>query len=212
MYCSRTLSSLPLAVLAVLVLAAFATPPTADDIDPLEIGATAPMTDAPLVSTEGDTLTLAEAAGENGLVVMFTCNTCPWVEAWEDRYPVAASAAEDMGIGFIALNPNEQLRDGGGESMAAMKERAAAKGYNFPYVVDADHKLADAFGATRTPEIFLFDSDMKLVYHGAIDDDARNPDAVENHYLMDAMKAMVGGESIAQPTTRSVGCTIKRLS
>ncbi|NBC18230.1 MAG: hypothetical protein GVY18_13045, partial [Bacteroidetes bacterium] len=107
---NRTLTVLPLVVLAVLVLAAFSSAPAAQDIDPLEIGATAPMTDAPLVSTEGDTLTLAEAAGENGLVVMFTCNTCPWVEAWEDRYPVAASAAEEMGIGFIALNPNEQLR------------------------------------------------------------------------------------------------------
>jgi peroxiredoxin len=212
MYRNRTLNLLPLAVLAVVVLAAFTPVSPADDVEPLEIGAVAPMTDAPLVSTDGDTLTLAEAAGENGLVVMFTCNTCPWVEAWEDRYPVAANAAEELGLGFIALNPNEKLRDGGGESMAAMKERAEAKGYNFPYVVDADHKLADAFGATRTPEIFLFDSDMTLVYHGAIDDDARNPEAVENHYLMDAMKAMVDGETIAEPTTRSVGCTIKRLS
>ena len=207
---NRKLYLVPVAALALLLFAAFM-PASSADVDPLEIGATAPLTDVPMVSTDGDTLTLAEAAAENGLLVMFTCNTCPWVAAWEDRFNTIAEQAEEHGIGFVALNPNAQLRDGD-ESLAAMAERAAAQGYAFPYLVDENNQLADAFGATRTPEMFLFDSDMTLVYHGAIDDNAKDASAVDNPYVLNAMSALVSGEEVAEPTTRSVGCTIKRAS
>ena len=197
----------PLAVLAMLVLAAFAVtlPP-----DPLEIGSQAPMTDVEMESTEGEAVSLAEVAGENGLLVIFSCTTCPYVKAWEDRYLEAAQKAEEVGIGMIALNPNEALRDGP-ESLKAMREQAEAIGYTFPYVVDEDHRLADAFGATRTPDVFLFNADLELVYRGAVDDNAERAGAVEAPYLLDAMGAMVEGEEIATETTRSIGCSIKRL-
>ena len=179
--------------------------------DPLAIGAEAPLTDVELVGIDGETYTLGTHAGESGLLVMFTCNTCPYVHAWEDRYNAIAAQAEALGVGFIALNPNEKLR-GDSESMAAMRARAEEMGYAFPYVVDADHRLADAFGATRTPEMFLFDDAMRLVYHGAIDDNAQDASAVQANYMMDALHALADGHTIDPAETRSVGCTIKRVS
>lgn len=193
--------------LAACVLAAF-TFATDAPPDRLEIGSKAPMTDYAMTDTDGEAHTLAGAAGENGLLVMFSCNTCPWVKAWEDRYDDTAAEARELGIGMIVPNPNTAIRDGG-ESMADMKARAQASGYTFPYVLDEGAQLASAFGATRTPDVFLFNSDMELVYRGAIDDNAKDAGSVEARYLSDAMHAMVNGEEIAPKTTRSIGCTIK---
>ncbi len=131
--------------------------------DRLEIGAKAPLTDVEVTDVSGETLTLAEVAGENGLLVNFSCNTCPWVKAWEDRYNPIAELAKDNNIGVIALNPNAAIRDSG-ESMDDMKERAESSNYQFYYALDKQAKLAEAFGATRTPDMFLFNSDMELVY------------------------------------------------
>lgn len=191
--------------LAVLGLAAFTFHPTDEA---LEIGSPAPMTDVAMLNVDGDSLSLADAAGENGLLVMFSCNTCPWVAAWEDRYPVVAEKAEELGIGMIVLNPNAAYRNRG-DGYADMQDRADDMGYTFPYVVDENAALATAFGATRTPEAFLFNSGMTLAYHGAIDDNAKKPNEVENTYLLDAMAAMAAGEAIAHEVTKSVGCTIK---
>lgn len=178
---------------------------------PLQIGDTAPLTDVKMVATDGSEVSLADVAGEGGLLVIFSCNTCPWVHAWEDRYNPITEEAARHGIGTILLNPNEDLR-ATTESLETMRERAAQFNYAAPYVVDAQHRLADAFGATRTPEIFLFNRNMELVYHGAIDDNAREPQNIENHYLMDALRNLSAGEAITPQTTRSVGCTIKRVS
>lgn len=194
--------------LAVVVLAAFSWAAPDEPNEPLEIGSKAPLTDVAMEGVSGETYTLDEVAGENGLLVVFSCNTCPWVEAWEDRYPKLADQARELGIGMIAPNPNTAIRDDG-ESMADMKARADEQGYNFPYVLDKDAQLAAAFGATRTPDVFLFNGDMELVYRGAIDDNARDASAVENHYLMDAMTAMVNGQDIENQVTKSIGCTIK---
>ena len=191
--------------LAVLGLAAFSFHPIAGE---LEIGSPAPMTDVALLNVDGDSLSLADATGDKGLLVMFSCNTCPWVAAWEDRYPVVAEKAAELGIGMIVLNANAAYREKG-DSYTDMQTRAEDMGYTFPYVLDDNAALATAFGATRTPEAFLFNSDMLLAYHGAIDDNAKKPDEVESAYLLDAMAAMVAGENIAQTVTKSVGCTIK---
>jgi DNA-binding ferritin-like protein (Dps family) len=145
---------------------------------------------------------------ENGLLVNFSCNTCPWVEAWEDRYNPIANLAKEHGIGTVALNPNAAYRNKG-ESMEDMQERAKQKGYEFYYALDENAKMASAFGATRTPHIYLFDSDMELVYRGAIDDNAKSADDVENEYLMDAIKNLAAGNEIEPKTTKSLGCTIK---
>lgn len=176
--------------------------------DRLEIGAKAPLTDVEVTDVSGETLTLAEVAGENGLLVNFSCNTCPWVEAWEDRYNPIAELAKDNNIGVIALNPNAAIRDDG-ESMEDMKERAESSNYQFYYALDKQAKLAEAFGATRTPDIFLFNSDMELVYTGAIDDNAKSAEDVEQTFLKNAIENLVAGNEIDPNTTKALGCTIK---
>jgi peroxiredoxin len=192
--------------LAALVAAAFTLAPRA--LGPLEIGSEAPMTDRVMTATDGATTTLAEVAGKNGLLVVFTSNTCPWVKAWEGRYLTTAEEAAEHGLGMIAVNSNTAARERG-ESMADMRRRGEEKGYSFPYVLDENAELASAFGASRTPDVFLFDEDMTLVYRGAIDDNARDPEAVESRYLSDAMSALVGGAEIVPTVTKSIGCTIK---
>lgn len=191
-------------VVAILILTAFTQLNSA-----LEIGDKAPETDREVVDTSGRTLTLEDVADDNGLLVMFTCNTCPWVAKWEDRYNALATLAANNNIGMIALNPNERIRNRG-ESMEDMRKRAQKMEYLFPYALDQDHLIADAFGATRTPELFLFDKNMTLVYHGAIDDNANDANAVEQTYAEDAINEMVQGNDIAVKETKSLGCTIKR--
>lgn len=175
----------------------------------LELGALAPLTDLKMDDVSNRSISLAEAAKDNGLLVIFSCNTCPWVAKWEDRYLDLANITSQNDVGMIALNPNERIRDRG-ESMEDMKKRAEKKGYAFFYALDKDHKIADAFGATRTPHIFLFDKDMELVYKGAIDDNANDASKVQEYFLKDAIEAMVAGTAVAKPSTKSLGCTIKR--
>lgn len=174
----------------------------------LEIGAKAPMTDVEVKDVSGEMITLEEVAGEKGLLVIFSCNTCPWVERWEDRYNPHAKLAEENGIGTIALNPNTAYRDRG-DGFEDMKERAKQQGYEFYYALDKNSEMAKAFGATRTPHIFLFNADMELVYRGAIDDNARSAEDVKEPYLKNAIKALGGGEEISVKTSKSLGCTIK---
>lgn len=189
-----------------LVLLAFL--PVEQSADELAIGSKAPMTGLEVENVSGEMLTLEEVAKSNGLLVNFSCNTCPWVEAWEDRYNPVAELAEENDIGVIALNPNAAIRNSG-ESLQDMKERAEKSNYQFPYAVDEDSKLASAFGATRTPHIYLFNSDMELVYRGAIDDNAKSAEDVENPYLKNAINDLTSGNEINPKATKSLGCTIK---
>lgn len=174
----------------------------------LEIGAKAPMTDVEVKDVSGEMLTLNEVAGEKGLLVIFSCNTCPWVERWEDRYNPHARLAKENGIGTIALNPNTAYRNRG-DGFEDMQERAKEKGYEFYYALDKNSEMAKAFGATRTPHIFLFNSAMELVYRGAIDDNARSAKDVKEPYLKNAIKALGTGNEISVKTSKSLGCTIK---
>jgi len=198
-----TRATTSLLVLATLVLTAFTVP-----ADKLSIGSAAPKTDVEMTDTAGETHTLASAAKENGLLVMFTCNTCPWVEAWENRYNDVAQMAAKHDVGMIGINPNAAIRDDG-ESMADMTARANDKNYQFPYVLDEGAEMASAFGATKTPDLFLFNGDMELVYRGAIDDSPRDANAVKKRYIMTAIEAMTNGEEIEPTVTKSIGCTIK---
>jgi len=176
--------------------------------DELEIGAKIPFADLKVEEVSGQMLTLKEVAREKGLLVNFSCNTCPWVARWEDRYNPIAKLAKENKIGMIALNPNSGYRNRG-ESMKDMQERARKSNYQFYYALDKDSRLAQAFGATHTPHIFLFDGDLKLVYRGAIDDNASSAKNVEQPYLKNAIKALGAGVEINPKTTKSLGCTIK---
>ncbi|HRO70696.1 MAG TPA: redoxin family protein [Chitinophagaceae bacterium] len=143
-------------------------------------------------------------------MVMFSCNTCPVVGKYQSRTLETAKIAVDNEVGVILLNPNEATRDRG-ESFDDMKSYGKDQGYEFSYVLDENSAMADAFGATRTPEIFLFDKTGKLVYHGAIDDNANGPDEVTRKHAKIAIEEMVGGKDVSTAKTRFVGCSIKRL-
>jgi len=179
-------------------------------VDPLPIGAPLPNPDKKMKDVAGMEVSFKDAMNTKGLLVMFSCNTCPVVHAYQSRTIEICNYAKSKEIGVILLNSNEASRDDG-DSFSDMKEYASKQRYNWPYVVDENSVMANAFGATRTPECFLFNTDGKLVYHGAIDDNQNGADEVTRKHLKIAMDEMLGGKDVAVKTTRSVGCTIKRL-
>ena len=183
----------------------------AQDIQQLPLGSTLPLGDVQMEDISGRNLTLNGVKGEKGLLVIFSCNTCPWVVKWEDRYPVVQELAEASDIGMILLNPNEDYRDKG-DGMQDMILYAEKAGYALPYVLDKNHRVADAFGASRTPHVYLFDAEDRLVYVGAIDDNANSATEVEDFYIKDAIEQLSAGQAITRASTKSIGCTIKRLS
>ena len=174
----------------------------------LEIGDEALMTDVQMKNVDSSMVSIGEAAGEKGLLVIFTCNQCPWVKAWEERMAALGNEYAEMGVGTIMINSNDPAVSSE-DSYEEMQRRAEQRGFGFPYVVDATSDVARAYDAKVTPEAFLFDADGKLVYHGTIDDNSRKPDEVQQRYLRDALAALVAGEEIATKETKSLGCTIK---
>jgi thioredoxin-related protein len=177
--------------------------------DHLAIGSPLPKTDVKLIDVSGKEISLGEAKKENGLLVMFTCNTCPYVIRNQSRTKEVCQFAGDKNIGVILLNSNEGDRDNG-NSLADMESYARQQGYNWYYALDKGSQLADAFGASRTPECFLFDKNGKLVYHGAIDDSPGNSSTVKRQHLKEAIGEMLAGKDISVKETRSVGCSIKK--
>lgn len=195
----------------VAVLSLLMADASAFQIKEMTIGSKAPLVDHKMQDISGRSLSMGEVAQENGLIVIFSCNTCPWVMRWEDRYPDIYQMARNNKIGMIALNPNEDYRDRG-DGMDDMIKHARKAGYDFPYVLDKDHVVADAFGASRTPHVYLFNGDMELVYVGAIDDNANDAASVKDYYIKDAMDQLISGQELSRPNTKSLGCTIKRVS
>lgn len=177
----------------------------------LALGSNLPMADHAMEDVSGRNLTLNAAAKSNGLLVIFSCNTCPWVARWEDRYADISQIAQFNSVGMIAINSNEAYRDRG-DGMEEMIRYANKANYNFPYVLDRNHEVADAFGAKSTPHIFLFNADMELIYTGSIDDNASRAEAVTQYFLKDAIEQMVAGQQILNATTETLGCSIKRNS
>ena len=174
----------------------------------LKIGSEMPLAEVKMTDVGGKNVSLKDAMGENGLLVVFSCNTCPWVNAWEDRYISVSKLSQKKGVGMIAINSNEGSRENG-DGMKDMQARAKKAKYDFYYTVDEGSKLASAFGASLTPHIYLFNNKGTLVYRGAIDDNARRPKKVENPWLMDAINAMVAGDKINTTSTKALGCSIK---
>ena len=160
---------------------------------------------------DGSTKVLREYLGEQGILVVFSCNTCPFVVAWEDRYNDLSNYAEKHGVNMVLVNSNELFR-GNEDSMSAMKKHADDMGYKMPYVMDYNHEIADLMNAKTTPHVFLFDNQMDLMYKGAIDDNYKDAGAVTKTYAKDAIKAMVtAGSTIQTPLTKAIGCSIKRM-
>jgi len=144
----------------------------------------------------------------NVVAVIFSCNHCPYVRAWEDRMVKIQGDYASKGVQLVAINANDASKYPD-DSFQNMKVRAREKKFNFPYLRDEDQKVANAYGAQRTPEVFLFNSGGALQYHGAIDDNYDDPQAVKVHYLRNALDAVLNGTKVPVAETAPVGCTIK---
>lgn len=144
---------------------------------------------------------------KEAIVVVFSCNHCPYVQAWEDRLIQMANDYADQGVAFILISSNDVTKYPA-DSPEAMRQRAEEKNYPFPYLYDESQAVARAYGAERTPEIFLFDAEGRLRYHGAPDDNYEESQ-METPYLRNALDAVLAGEEVPTAETPPVGCTIK---
>ncbi len=142
------------------------------------------------------------------LAVVFSCNHCPYVQAYEDRMMAIQRDYQTKGFRLVAINSNE-TRSYPEDSYDNMVKRSKQRGFNFPYLRDDDQGAANAFGATHTPQFFLFDKDRRLRYSGKLDDNWKEPERVKEAYLRDAIEALLHGKDVQIPETFSIGCTIK---
>ena len=206
-------------ILAVVAIAAVALVAFKEgDVESLKIGAKAPKTDLKMMSTSGRELSLQDVKKENGLLVVFSCNTCPFVvgssdgsEGWEGRYDDIKATCDRNNVGMVLVNSNEAKREKG-DNLEDMKMRAKEHGFEqCAYVLDANSQLADAFGARTTPHIFLFDKNMALAYKGAIDDNVGSSKDVKEPWLQNALVNMATGKKIDPAETKPMGCSIKRV-
>lgn len=142
------------------------------------------------------------------LVVMFTCNHCPYVKAYEDRLIKLQKDFKDRGVSFVAINSNDEVNYPE-DSFENMIKRAKEKGYNFPYLRDKTQNIAKTFGATHTPEVFVFNEKKILQYHGGIDDNCKEPKKVTKENLREALEAILANKPIHDSETHAIGCTVK---
>jgi len=172
----------------------------------------APGTPAPsfagLEGVDGKRWGLGDFADAEALVIVFTCNHCPVAKAYEDRLVAIDRDYRPKGVRLVAINPNDAERYPD-DSLAAMKERAAAKGFGFPYLQDATQEVAKGYGAACTPDPFVFDEERKLVYNGRIDDNWKDPSAVTTRDLRKVLDAVLAGETLDFEVQPAMGCSIK---
>ena len=175
----------------------------------LEIDQKMPVQNYKVKSIEGDFISLNDNIKNNGILVVFTSNKCPFVVMWEDRYKLIEDECLKSDIGMVYINSNEARRDGD-DSIDKMKQHAKKMGYNYPYLIDRNSKIANSFGAKTTPHIFLFNKNKKLIYKGAIDDNYQSIKNVKEKYLINAITQLNKNEEIKIKTTKAIGCSIKR--
>ncbi len=168
-------------------------------------------TDFKLKNIDGKMVSLKNYKDAKGFILVFTCNHCPYSQAYEQRIIALDKKYAILGYPVIAINPNDpklQPED----SFEKMKERATNYQYTFPYLVDASHNVTRTYGATRTPHVFVLQKEgtqFIVKYIGAIDDNTEKPEAVETPYVERAVNALLSGSAIAIPLTKAIGCTIK---
>ena len=171
----------------------------------LMLATEAPPFDLPGV--DGRNHSLDDYSGVPVLAVVWSCNHCPYVIAWEGRMNALQEEYGDRGFRLVAINSND-AENYPADSFEAMEARAREQGFNFDYLYDEDQSVARQYGPERTPEVFLFDRDRRLVYHGAIDD-SREESEVGERYLRDAIEALLAVEDPPVSETPPVGCTVK---
>jgi peroxiredoxin len=172
----------------------------------LQIGSTIP--DFNLLSIDGKTYSLDSFKNKKALIIVFSCNHCPYVQAYEDRMMAIQKDYDEKGVTIIAINSNDAVQYPE-DSFEEMKNRSVSKKFNFLYLRDETQSVAKSFDAAHTPEIFLFNAERKLVYHGKIDDNWQDERKVKTKYLRNALDELLSGKAISVPETYSIGCTIK---
>jgi len=162
-----------------------------------------------LKNVDGKMITADDLSrGKQATVIIFSCNHCPYVLAWEDRMIQLGNSYGPCGVAFALINANDPAKYPE-DSYPEMVKRAKAKNYPFPYLHDEDQSVARAYGATRTPEVFLFDAQGMLRYHGRIDDNYEDPSRVRSQELKDSLVAVLAGQTPSVSETPVVGCTVK---
>ena len=171
----------------------------------LTLATEAPPFDLPGV--DGQNHSLDDYAEVPALAVVWSCNHCPYVQAWEDRTIATQKDYAIKGVQFVAINPNET--DGYPEDdFPHMVERAKAKGYTFPYLRDESQKVAEAYGGVCTPDFFVFDRNRRLRYRGRLDD-SKDPKAVKRRHMREVLDALVAGKEPPVTFAPPMGCSIK---
>ena len=168
-------------------------------------------TDFKLENIDGNMVSMANFNDAKGFIVIFTCNTCPYAVAYEDRVEALNKKYADKGYPVIAIMPNN-TKVKPGDSMEAMRARAKAKGFTFPYLMDEGQKIYPQYGATKTPHVYVLQRTKKghqVKYIGAIDDNHEDASAVTKTYVEDAVNALLEGKEVKESKTRAIGCSIK---
>lgn len=174
-----------------------------------EIGDVA--TDFSLKDVSGNLISLSDYTDAKGFIIIFSCNTCPYVVAYEDRMNELDKKYKSQGFPVIAINPNDPELSPG-DSFQNMQLRAREKGFTFPYVFDEKQEIFPQYGATRTPHVYLLEKTNEgniVRYIGAIDDNYKDASAVKVKFLENAVDALIAGKEVAETNTRAIGCTIK---
>jgi peroxiredoxin len=189
--------------LGLTLILAFALP----DRNGLDIGDIAP--DFKLQNAVDESwVSLSDYDNVKGYIVVFTCNMCPYSKIYEDRINDLSKEYTPQGYPLIAINPNDPDVVAG-DGFAEMKIRAEEKGFSFDYLFDANQEVFPAYGATRTPHVFLLDQNRVVKYIGAIDNNAKNAEEVTENYLVNAINALKSGNDPDPNFTKAIGCTIK---
>lgn len=164
-----------------------------------------------LKNVDGKSISLDDASGSQGVIVIFTCNHCPFSKMYEDRIQALHMKYAGKGYPVVAVNPNDPKKQPE-DAFDKMQERAREKGFTFPYMIDETQEIAKAYGAARTPHVFVLtkkDGGYVVSYIGAIDDNANEPKAVSTRYVEAAVDNLIAGRKPNPEKTAAIGCTIK---
>ncbi|MEO1030159.1 MAG: thioredoxin family protein [Bacteroidota bacterium] len=168
-------------------------------------------TDFSLENIDGKMVSLSDFKDAKGFIVIFTCNTCPYAVAYEDRIEALNKKYAKKGYPVIGIMPNDtDIKPG--DNMESMKARAKAKGFTFPYLMDKGQDIYPQYGATKTPHVYILEKTKKgnmVKYIGAIDDNYKDAKAVKTKYVENAVDALLSGKTVEVNQTRAIGCSIK---
>ena len=201
----KTIQKIFLGTLVLLITTAFST----SSENGYKVGDT--IEDFSIKNVDGKMVSLSDYKKAKGFIIIFTCNMCPYSVANEDRINALDAKYKSKGYPVIAINPNDP-KASKGDGFEDMIARAKEKSFSFPYLFDEGQKVYPKFGASKTPHVFIVTKkEMKVEYIGAIDNSSKNPDAVTEKYVENAVDALLAGKKIEKTETRAIGCTIKVL-